>query len=118
VEIRIICAVISIVSVISLAGSIANAQQMRDSWSMEVLYFSQNGFLTPIQHKRFEGLPPDERERILRNFREYQKLPKNQKNKMKDNYRKWQKMSPEKRQKLQNIYKDYKRPKKRNGRRR
>lgn len=117
--IRKCCTVISFISIFTLTGEIATAEDSRNSQPIELFVLAQNSYLTPVQQKRFESLSPEEQKRIIRNYRKYQRLPQNQRKKMRNNYNQWQKMSPEERQNLKESYEKYKRksPQKRRHRR-
>lgn len=116
--IRKFCTVISFISIFTLTGKIATAEDSINSLPMELFVLAQNGYLAPVQQKRFESLSPEEQKRIIRNYREYQRLPQSQRKKLRNNYNQWQKMSPEERQKLKGSYEKYKRKSLQNRRRR
>ena len=113
--IRIIYATVSSILFILLISSFSIAQASMDRLSMEMIYLARDGHLTTIQQKSFNELTPEEQERIIKNYREYQRLPQGQQRKLKNRYKRWQKMSPGERQKLKRNYKRFKRlpPKKR-----
>ena len=93
----------------TLTGEIAAAEDSINSPPLELFVLAQNGYLTPVQQKRFESLSPEEQERVIRNYQKYQRLPQSQRKKLRKNYNQWRKMSPEERQKLKESYEKYKR---------
>ncbi len=103
------CTVISFISIISFTGVMATAEDSINRPPMEMFVLAQNGYLTPVQQRRFESLSPEDQERVIRNYRKYQKLPQGQRNKLRKNYNQWKKMSPEEREKLKKSYEKYKR---------
>jgi hypothetical protein len=105
--IRIIFATAFFISVTAFAVKVASARESMDRLYLESIYPAHR--LTPVQHRGFEDLSPEEKKRIIQNYRKYKKLPQNQRKKLNNNYKKWQQMSPKDRQKLKRNYEKLKR---------
>ena len=58
--------------------------------------------------KRIEDLPPADRARMKKFYREWEKLSPRMKEAIKEKYRKWTAMPPEQREKLKDAYNKYK----------
>ncbi|HEY5648076.1 MAG TPA: DUF3106 domain-containing protein [Nitrospiria bacterium] len=85
--------------ILSLGGVSASAAGT-DSGSIEASYLAQNGRLTADQKKSFEELPPEEQERIRKNYKKFKDMPAPKQEQLKKRYEKWQELPPEQRKKL------------------
>jgi hypothetical protein len=85
---------------LALVTSIAGAQGPIDLWQVESFYLAQN-----FQGKAFEELTPEEKQRIIENYRKYKNLPPPERKKLKKHYKKWKKMSPQEQKNLKKRYK-------------
>lgn len=102
--------------ILILGGSPVRASGV-DPGAIEAFYLVQNGRLTAEQKKSFDELPPEEQERIRKNYNKFKGMPALKQDQLRKRYEKWQELPQEHRQKLRkDLKKEMEQPRGKAGR--